>query len=132
MLLIVSSIVILLDQLTKHFATSMGMQMHLNTGISFGLFASEKTTVVLLIVLAVVLLVVTRGLWKESPKISGLFLGGILSNLIDRIAYGGVRDWLLVPFVGLYNNIADWAIIVAVIFWLYQSLQKRNNLEHAE
>lgn len=40
-----------------------------------------------------------------------------MSNLLDRLVYGGVRDWLTVPVLGLKNNLADWAIVGAIVWY---------------
>ena len=55
----------------------------------------------------------------------GLLYGGILGNLIDRTFFGYVRDFISVRIIN-YNfpifNIADSAIVIAVIFLLYDTL----------
>lgn len=59
-----------------------------------------------------------REQFQLSPSVPlSLFLGGALSNIADRLWLGGVRDWLVIPGTRLYNNLADYAIAVAVI-WL--------------
>jgi lipoprotein signal peptidase len=37
--------------------------------------------------------------------------------MLDRLINGGVRDWLVVPVLGLRNNLADWAIIIAIAWY---------------
>jgi lipoprotein signal peptidase len=60
-----------------------------------------------------------------SEVATGMLLGGIWGNVLDRIFVGGVRDWLPVPgyelFFGLtlYNNLADWFLTVGCILWIY-------------
>lgn len=47
-----------------------------------------------------------------------IFIGGVLGNLFDRVAFGFVRDWLL-----LWNrsavNLADGAILLGLIGYLF-------------
>lgn len=51
-----------------------------------------------------------------------LLVGGGLSNWLDRWWFGGVRDWMEIPFIGLSNNLADYAITAAVLIWLWKNL----------
>jgi len=55
--------------------------------------------------------------WPQHPVAATLILAGAISNLIDRIVWGGVIDWLSVPIFNLKNNLADWAIFVG-LSWL--------------
>jgi len=100
-----------------------------NRGVSFGLFAGGMTSRVLLSVLSLVVsgfLVRWLGLIVRPLTAigAGLILGGALGNLIDRVAYGYVVDFL--DFSGLYFpyifNVADAAINVGVVFLLYDTL----------
>lgn len=49
-----------------------------------------------------------------------LLLGGMWANSLDRVVTGAVRDWIPVPGLGLYNNLADWAIALGCVLWIYQ------------
>lgn len=121
---------ILLDQVTKTWASSMGgagsfgaagqmilEQGNLNKGISFGLFSSFPSWLVIMVSIGILALLHNAflSLWKKYPYVAMLFFAGGLSNAIDRVVLGGVRDWLPIPFIGLYNNVADWYIAIAVI-----------------
>lgn len=109
--------IIVLDQLTKLQAQKSG-QVILNEGISFGLL--NQLPSYLLHSVSLVFLVVVGVLfwkkWRERPDISALFLGSAVSNLIDRIWWYGVRDWLPIPFVPLRNNLADWVIFLSLLW----------------
>lgn len=119
---------ILLDQLTK-FVAHQQQTVVLNPGISFSLGQDLpgllKTGGVALVV-AVIFTVSPRfaNLWR-NPVSPGLFLGGAVSNLLDRLFYGGVVDWLPVPFVNLTNNLADWAIGISLVIILLEGWAKR-------
>lgn len=64
--------------------------------------------------------------WRNMQGIfTGLFIGGAVSNIIDRIYFGGVRDWFPIPFVGLRNNLADWAIFLAVFLSVVQLASRK-------
>ena len=97
-----------------------------NTGIAFGLFASRGQlfgTVVLtvfgLAALGMVLVYFQRTPIGERRVLVALslILGGAVGNLFDRIAQGGVTDFIDV-YVGTYHwhtfNVADSAITIGI------------------
>lgn len=97
-----------------------------NPGISFGLFAADSLWQRLILVavslavagfLAVWMMRAERGLQAGA---FGLIIGGAIGNVIDRLAYGAVADFL--DFSGLYFpfvfNVADAAISIGVVVML--------------
>lgn len=103
-----------------------------NRGISYGLMQQEadlgRWALVGLTAAAAVLLSVW--LWRTRGRLSaaavGLVLGGALGNLVDRMAYGAVVDFvhLHVGDVSWYVfNIADAAIVAGVIGLLWESFR---------
>ena len=124
-------LVVGLDQGTKWLMTIsqlLGWQMVLNTGISFGWLGSLPQDVFSLVVFGFLILAVVVGWrwWLRTPVLSGMFFGGGVSNLIDRVWLGGVRDWLPIPFFPLHNNLADWAVVLGILgcIW-YEGLHER-------
>jgi signal peptidase II len=49
-----------------------------------------------------------------------VLIGATVSNIIDRIIYGGVLDYISVPLIPLFN-ISDMFIVVAS-FWILISI----------
>ncbi|MDO8878004.1 MAG: signal peptidase II [Pseudolabrys sp.] len=105
-----------------------------NTGISYGLFASEGALwpFVLLAFKAVAVVVLWAWLSKAENRLTalalGLIIGGALGNAIDRLAYGWVMDFVFFHVSGAdwrFNwyvfNLADVAIVAGVIGLLYES-----------
>jgi signal peptidase II len=100
-----------------------------NTGAAWSLFTGRSTFLAILAVATLVAIFAWRhqlGLRLRSVQISfGLLCGGILGNLVDRIARGHVVDFLDFHF-GSYIyptfNIADSGICVGVIIYLLHSL----------
>lgn len=101
-------------------------RMGWNTGINFGLFSEGGEAarwVMIALALAISALVLR---WVREPGASrlarisgGLLIGGALGNVIDRIAYGAVVDFLNMSCCGIDNpfvfNIADVAIFAGAI-----------------
>jgi signal peptidase II len=95
-----------------------------NRGVSFGLFAAEslwqKYLLVALALVVVAFLVwwLTRAAGVVLTLAIGLLIGGAVGNVIDRLTYHAVVDFL--DFSGLgfpwVFNVADAAISVAVAF----------------
>lgn len=98
------------DQVTKHLAGVQGL-VQINTGISFGLLSGFGLTLLLIVVFVVFYQWSCPRWQKPYPILTGLFLGGAMSNIVDRLVLGGVRDFLPVPFTGISNNLADWFIV---------------------
>lgn len=108
--------IILLDQFTKLLASVWGWAS-LNVGISFGWLSPLPPWLLTLCLFALLVGVwgITKGEWAGHPVAAGMFVGGAVSNLIDRILLGGVRDWLPIPMTTIHNNLADYAILVGLI-----------------
>jgi signal peptidase II len=118
------------DQLTKHLVAShltLDEALHVvgplsihhvqNTGIAFGLFASATPVVTALTAIAVgwMLLFFARsgGRHPVLPVALGLLIGGSVSNLVDRIRFGSVTDFLDFRYWPAFN-LADTFIVVGV------------------
>lgn len=101
-----------------------------NRGISFGLFGGAETSRWILVVLAlaiVALLLVWllragQGVVRFALL---LVIGGALGNVIDRIVYGAVVDFIDIHGFGWHwpaFNVADMAIVVGTAMLLYDGL----------
>ncbi len=108
-------LLLLFDQLSKYWAMSNSQQI-LNSGVSFGLGGE---TGVLPLVASGILLICLGWYWVHSGRSNALLLimAGGVSNLLDRIWYGAVIDWMGIPGTELRNNCADYMIAVGVL-WL--------------
>ena len=105
-----------------------------NTGISYGLLGGESSFQKWLLIIVSVLIVAFLLIWmKDSTSrlvnISISFItGGALGNILDRILYGGVIDFISLHAYGYYwyiFNIADVFIIFGVILFLIKILMER-------
>jgi signal peptidase II len=101
-------------------------RMAWNRGINFGLFAGQSDVarwVLIGVAMAISAWVVwwmrqEAGNWKAQVS-GGLLVGGAIGNLIDRILYGAVADFLNMSCCGIENpyafNVADIAIFVGAL-----------------
>ena len=128
---VVALSVIAVDQLTKFLiygtATKiilgdlLWFKSALNTGVAFSMF--EGHSFIFIIITAIVSLVLTylivskKFLNKMSFKVClGLILGGTIGNLIDRLVFDGVRDFIYLKFMNFaIFNVADMSIVCSVI-----------------
>ncbi|MBP7876213.1 signal peptidase II [Candidatus Woesebacteria bacterium] len=118
----------LLDQISKTVFISSQGRMLINEGVSFGWRPAGEWLPIGLVVLIFFVAAASFRYWSRAPLATGLFLGGVLANLTDRLIFGGVRDWLPIPLIGLYNNLADWAIAAATILLLYAVIRNEKKL----
>jgi len=123
-------VVHLLDLKTRGYldvaAPYLTFRMAWNRGVNFGLGASDSDiTRWLLIALAlaisawVVWWVRKEQMGRVGQLFAGLLVGGAIGNVIDRVLYGAVADFLNMSCCGIENpwsfNVADIAIFVGAI-----------------
>ncbi|MEQ9694431.1 signal peptidase II [Shimia sp. SDUM112013] len=93
-------------------------RMAWNEGVNFGLFASGSDTArwILIGIAVAICLVVLFWVRKDPPGRVGLFaagllIGGAIGNIVDRLLYGAVADFLNMSCCGIDNpfafNLAD-------------------------
>ena len=97
-----------------------------NEGINFGLLSgSTDLARWALILLALVISAWIWGMARREPRnrtvqiSAGLLIGGALSNVLDRLLYGAVADFLNMSVPGIDNpysfNLADVAIFIGAL-----------------
>lgn len=126
-------LLILIDQYSKILATQ-NISIRLNDGISFGLL-SEQSSIVVVVFIAIILILAYRffkSIWVKNPVAGVLFFAGAVSNFIDRLVVGSVRDWLPLPGFGIYNNLADWYIALAIIMIIGEELHSYSTRKKAQ
>lgn len=89
-----------------------------NRGAAFGLL-QEQTTFFILVGVTVIGVILYSFRQVERPSVVltlslGLQLGGAIGNLIDRIRYGYVVDFMDLTFWPVFN-VADSAIVCGVV-----------------
>ena len=143
--------VIILDQFSKFYVmTSLLKDEHYigvtsffnivqawNTGVSFSMFnnGGKLGLIVLSSIAVVVVIFLLRWMYKDNSKLIkvalGMIVGGAIGNLIDRIRYGAVYDFLDFHVSGHHwpaFNVADSFICIGafliVIYGIFSKEKK--------
>jgi len=98
-----------------------------NTGSAFGLLANQTFLIITISVAGVLFILLFLRYLSPATTLSivsvGLILGGAIGNLIDRIRFGCVTDFIYFRLWGDFYwpafNIADAAITVGVFVLIY-------------
>ncbi len=142
MILIIVTSVIFLDQATKLFAVRnlqlntpvvfiknfLNLTLVHNRGAAFGTFQNQLFLFILISILAIALIFYNLRDKKNSIifKLSlSLILGGAIGNLIDRLRFGFVIDFLDLRIWPVFN-LADSVITIAAILLTWELLFKKD------
>lgn len=102
-----------------------------NRGVSFGMFSSASTYGPLLLTGLALAIVLALGVWlyKAETRVSalalGLIIGGAIGNVVDRVQFGAVVDFLDFHLMGYHwpaFNVADAGICVGAVMLILESL----------
>jgi len=136
-----ASLVFLIDQISKIvvlqilkldvflkitvIAGYLNLHMAWNEGINFGFFSSGNPLVKWILVMVAILICIGISFWARMETrfinqiLVALIIGGALGNVVDRLLYGAVADFINVTCCGIRNpysfNIADIAIFMGAI-----------------
>jgi signal peptidase II len=138
-------ITLILDQATKlytlfafdlplkepvEFAPFINLIVVWNRGISYGLFQQDGDMGRWILIVVSILASIGLSVWIRRTRAKllgfslGLIVGGAIGNVIDRLAYGAVFDFIQFH-IGDWSwyvfNVADAAIVAGVIGLLYDS-----------
>lgn len=104
----------------------LNFRMAWNRGVNFGLLAGDADA--LRWGLIAVALAISAWVWiwvrRDAPSVrtqvlAGLLIGGALGNVVDRVLYGAVADFLNMSCCGIENpfafNVADICIFVGAL-----------------
>jgi len=103
-----------------------------NTGIAFGLFPQGHSLFIIisLIIILVIIFFERKKVIKSLKErfCLGLVLGGALGNLIDRLRFGFVIDFLDFRIWPVFN-LADSGVCIGGILMVFFLLRKRPRKE---
>lgn len=140
-----SASVVVLDQLTKWLAEALlvihepvpvlaffNLTLMYNPGAAFSFLADAGGWqrwffLILSVVVSSILIIWMSRLKRHEFRLAvalALIVGGAIGNLIDRVLYGHVIDFIQLYYEGWYwpaFNIADSAITVGAVLWIIES-----------
>ncbi|WBU54841.1 signal peptidase II [Paracoccus sp. SCSIO 75233] len=146
----VASLILLFDQISKYYVVHVlrldrireidvfppwvNLRMAWNQGMNFGLFSSSDDATRWILIGIALAICVWVFLWVRRSRpgwfaqlSAGLLIGGALGNVIDRLLYGAVADFLNMSLPGWQNpfsfNVADISIFAGAIGLILQPPQ---------
>ncbi|VAW49622.1 Lipoprotein signal peptidase [hydrothermal vent metagenome] len=141
---IIAVLIVLIDRITKLFFIDLlsygeslpiiknvfHMTLVHNTGIAFGMFKDQGAVFIIIPIIAIILLIFNIYYYKQNDEVLSrsyivafsLILGGAIGNLIDRIYYGYVIDFIDFRIWPVFN-IADSAITIGAVVVAIQCFQ---------
>ena len=145
--IVLTFIIVLIDQITKYIITKLLnlneiiyliknilyiTNVH-NTGAAFSILEGNTY---LLIIISILALYILNKIKLDSNNNTlnnigySLLYGGIIGNLIDRIIYKYVKDFIGIIIFKYYFpifNIADIAIVLGVLILIIKNIKGDNN-----
>lgn len=131
--LLISSVLVLIDQVIKYFALNYFKEPFViiknffeftykeNSGIAFSIPAPNLLIIILNIIIIGLVIALSKSelnLKKVSTQISvAMLIAGAFSNLIDRTVHGFVIDFISIWVYPIFN-VADIFITIAVLWIL--------------
>ena len=127
---IIAAMVVMVDQLTKAGAHALGdtaiSHPITNDRFSLGLAGGPLPVMIVITVVGIVAFgayVVAQAVRGRLPAwVPALLVGGAVSNLVDRLALGAVRDFLVGP--GVLWNLAALAVLVGIAGYAWGHLRR--------
>ena len=134
--------VFLIDQISKYIVVHLldlrtlgtmdvlppylNFRMAWNRGVNFGLFSNDADIMRWVLIALALIISAWVVYWVSKEEIgrwsyisAGLLVGGALGNVIDRVIYGAVADFLNMSCCGFENpfsfNVADIAVFAGAI-----------------
>ena len=116
----------------------LNIELYWNTGIAFGLFSFSEnylynllTFVIVIVIMIIIFMIVISKDFKKYPLL--MILGGALGNLVDRIFFKAVPDFIDFHIQNLHwfiFNVADIFISLGIIFMiLFEIIANNKNYE---
>lgn len=110
-----------------------------NDGAAWSIFSGNRIFLIIISIIALILIYLyffkNQNLTKFELINYSILIGGIFGNLLDRIKFGKVIDYLDFQIFGYgfpVFNFADICIVISVILLLIYSIANRNEYKNAE
>ncbi len=143
-------IALLADQISKAIVSSMEGYMRIalvpgvlwvvkvtNTGMAFGMFSTYTDVITIVSIIVAVflsLLPVTADIGRLGRVSLGMIVGGALGNIIDRVRFGRVLDFIELRYFPAIFNLADAFITIGGLLFVlaYIWRERCEDRGHAE
>ena len=140
--LIVIVLIFVIDYLTKSFASGKDLEViknflfftyTKNYGAAWSIFTGKRWLLIITGIVFLGVIICYSFKFKNNLRNNiafGLIVGGLLGNLVDRICFGYVRDFISFKFGSYYYpvfNIADIAIVISVFLIALAIKKKEDN-----
>lgn len=142
-ILIIAMITLALDQLTKVLASNFlilnesrkiiknffYLTLCHNDGAAWGILSKYPIMIIIISLVALLVIYHFTFCFKQNKRNNlafGLLLGGLVGNLIDRIIFSYVRDFLdfiIIHYDYPVFNVADIAIVIGVLLMIYSTIK---------
>ncbi len=111
---LIALLIILIDRITKFFFFNSSS---LNKGAAFSILQGYNWLFILVALIVIVTIFIQRN-DKAYQVGMGFLLGGTIGNLIDRIFYQGVIDFISISIIPKFN-LSDVSNIIGVLLIIY-------------
>lgn len=100
-----------------------------NTGAAFSFFSGGRYFFIAIAILEILIFLYVIFVRKNKDKCfllsSSFIIGGAIGNLVDRIFYGYVFDYLKLSFFSPVCNFSDYFITLGAVILIVSFLSKR-------
>ena len=112
-----------------------------NTGAGFSLLEGKQWLLIIITVVFLIFMTIFDISFQKKSKLFGvataLIVSGALGNLIDRVCFNYVRDFIYLKFINFpVFNIADMAItfgiVILMIYIIFYSTKPEKNVKKTE
>ena len=157
-LLFTTFIVLLIDQITKTWVVnnlSVGQSVQpipalaplfqitrsYNTGAAFGILPDSGSLFLILPIAIIIIMLIYYARTNPPQRLTvlaiGLIVGGALGNLVDRVQYEHVVDFIhyqIPDLISNISNLADHGVVIGALLlivdsWLRERQEEINQLE---
>lgn len=125
--LIIATLIVILDQITKFLLTNKHfwfINYTTNTGAAFSLFQSYTGLLTLISFLVAIFIFLLAKKEKNLQIPLAFIFGGTIGNLIDRFFLGFVRDFIDLKIWPIFN-VADSFNVIGVLIIIYLILKEK-------
>jgi len=106
-----------IDYIVQKYGTA-----EINSQLIFGTLGDNAIAVSISLILILILVIShKKGLIETAPVY--LIIAGAISNILDRIFYGGVVDYFALSFIPTFN-VADIFIVAGIGIFIYHTLSQ--------